>query len=302
MNESFDPAGPRRNADYPWAGFDSDSYFEHNYRRVRDDDRSVVALVRDYFAANLEPSGDGGGLRGIDVGTGPNFYPALSMLPFCDRIDLFEYSETNIAWLERQRSTAWGEVEDSVRAFWEIFSAHPVYRDSCDPAGLGTSLASRTSVVQGSVFDLYVDPHEAYDVGTMFFVAESLSADEREFELAVQRFLGVLRPGGCFAAAMMERSQGYEVDGVRYPATAVTVDDIRRTLTGLGAAAETHYIPLPGVPIRATAGWWWLSGRHRTETGPTAERLRPVRRPAPKQRLNALSRYLRRSLGKIAVL
>ena len=78
-----EPAG--YNADYPWDEFDPEDYFAHNYASLRDDDREILEIVRSYFADQL---GDlpMHSLRGIDVGTGANLYPALAMLPFCEEI------------------------------------------------------------------------------------------------------------------------------------------------------------------------------------------------------------------------
>jgi hypothetical protein len=61
----------------------------------------------------------------------------------------------------------------------------------------------------------------------MFFVAESISANEAEFAHAMSRFTGCLKPGAPFAAAFMENSEGYELGGKNFPAVAVCNEDIR---------------------------------------------------------------------------
>src|SRR3954469_16072732 len=80
-----------QNVDFDWNGFDTAAYHAHNYLSLRDDDRQIIEQVGDHFAATL---GDRRGLRGIDVGTGPNLYPALTMLPFCAEVTLFEHATT----------------------------------------------------------------------------------------------------------------------------------------------------------------------------------------------------------------
>ena len=232
------------NADFPWDSFDSESYFDHNYRSVRHDDRQILEFVRDYFADAKIPAGS----RGIDVGTGPNLYPALAMLPFCEAVELYEFSAHNIDWLRHQRATGWPSWDEGLRDFWKLYSARSEY-GACgeDPRDL---LRRRTKVVQGSVFDLKCEAGERFAVGTMFFVAESLSSDRFEFELAVERFLGAFDRGAPFAAAFMEESKGYEVDGMRFPATAVNASDVRYVLERWATDVELKRIGIDGAPLR----------------------------------------------------
>jgi hypothetical protein len=170
------------------------------------------------------------------------------VLPFVDSLVLYEYSAHNIGWLKGQQAAGWPIWGDGLSAFWELYRADPAYAAfGPDPRPL---LDSRVQVTQGSVFDLDPAVHGWFESGTMFFVAESLSDDYEEFAAAVGRFLGVLRPGAPFAAAFMEMSQGYHVDGVRYPATAVAVDDLRAVLGRGGTALEFERIGTDGGALR----------------------------------------------------
>jgi hypothetical protein len=87
-------------------------------------------------------------------------------------------------------------------------------------------------VEQRSVFDL---PPAQWDLGTMFFVAESITGDPAEFRDAVARFVGALKPGAPFAATFMAGSDGYPVADTRFPALPITAADVREHLTALGA-------------------------------------------------------------------
>jgi hypothetical protein len=73
-----------------------------------------------------------------------------------------------------------------------------------------------------------------FDLGTMFFVAESITNDPGVFRDAVEHFVVALRPDAPFAAAFMAGSAGYEVADTAFPALAITPDDVRRHLTELG--------------------------------------------------------------------
>lgn len=235
------PAGQAtlaRNADYAWDEFSSSAYCEHNYITLRADDREILQLVSHWFARTAgEPAAR---LAGLDVGTGPNLYPALAMLPYCAGLTLREFSASNVAWL-RAAATA---LPEQWLPFWQV--VHPGATPA-EFAAAAAALAERARIEQGSVFDL---PAAAWDLGTMFFVAESISQDPAEFSAAVTAFVRAIRPGGPFAAAFMERSEGYEVDGTRFPATAVAAGDIRRSLDRVGVEVSVHRVKMRPAPLR----------------------------------------------------
>src|SRR5207249_2354150 len=106
--------------------------------------------------------------RGIDIGTGPNLYPTLSMLPFCDEITLFEFSRRNTEWLSAQQRGGWPSWENAWGNFWQVLCQEEPYRDLRQPRN---QLTKRAVVKQGSVYDL--GTAQRWNMGTMFFVAES---------------------------------------------------------------------------------------------------------------------------------
>ncbi|MGH3873792.1 MAG: SCO2525 family SAM-dependent methyltransferase [Pseudonocardiaceae bacterium] len=226
-----------RNSDFPWDDFDSGWYYDHNYKVLRDDDRQIVEIVRDFFAT-LDPLSRG---NGIDVGSGTNLYPALTMLPFCEKITLYEYSLPNVSWLEREvqcYSSSWDP-------FWDLLVEEQPYSSIVSPRKM---LAAKARVEPGSIFDL---PESSWDIGTMFFTAESISPEPAEFKTALGSFIGALRPGAPFSAAFMENSLGYSVDGRYFPAVAVTENDVENGLTGDTKDLEIYRIGLTGSPLRA---------------------------------------------------
>ncbi len=218
------------NSQAPWDSFDSLAYYKHNYRTLREDDRQILAAVRDHFGAHFERR-RGRALRGLDVGAGTNLYPALAMLPWCAEITLFERAAGNVAWLRNEvggneagggNGTGYGENWDE---FWRVLAVHPSYRELDDPRG---ALRAAARVQQG---DLFTDlPEQPFDIGTMFFVAESLSTAHEEFEGAVDKFARALRPGAPFAVAFMENSIGYEVGELVFPACKIVTNDVLESL------------------------------------------------------------------------
>ncbi|WP_018501659.1 SCO2525 family SAM-dependent methyltransferase [Parafrankia discariae] len=205
-----------------WDEFDPGAYHAHNYAVLRDDDREILEGVREFFATRAAAAAAARSLRGLDVGTGSNLYPALSMLPWCDRITLWERSASNVAWLKeeiRSYSSTWDP-------FWKVLTREPAYSGVADPRRV---LADRATVERGSVFDL---PRSQWDIGTMFFVACSISGHMADFRRASDCFLKALVPGAPFAMAYMEKSSGYQVGNIRFPAVSVAMDDIVASLDG----------------------------------------------------------------------
>ena len=228
---------PARNAQFPWDEFAAVDYCDHNYQQLRDDDKEILELVAGWFAQEM---GNRSGGDAIDVGAGPNLYPSLAMLPHSRTVTLLEHSASNVEFLRAHTA----DLPERWAPFWDVVS--PLARHG-DFAKARTLLAERVEVMQGSVFDL---PRSRWDLGTMFFVAESISQDPAEFESAVGCFVRALRPGSPFAAAFMEQSDGYDVAGVRFPATPVGRQEVRACLSALSTELRVERIEMRPAPLR----------------------------------------------------
>jgi hypothetical protein len=243
------------NSQAPWDSFDAQEYFSHNYRTLREDDREILEAVRDHFGNHFGLGGTAN-LAGLDVGAGTNLYPALSMLPWCSTITLFERAPRNVEWL-RDEVEEYGANWDE---FWQVLTEHPAYRAVDDPRH---RLAAAAAVLPGDLFtQLGV---ATADIGTMFFVAESLSTARDEYRGAIDHFARALRPGAPFAVAFMENSDGYPVGGHKFPAYKVDEPEV---IDSLRAYAESDLtvsrIPVPGDPLRAGyTGMLFALGRRR---------------------------------------
>jgi hypothetical protein len=194
-----------------------------------------MSIVRDFFgSATIGPAA-----HAVDVGAGTNLYPALAMLPFCTKLDLVEFSVANLGWLRRQISG----YDDHWDDFWRIYAEHRAYAQLTAPRA---EWARKVAVARGSVFRL---PTQAWDLGTMFFVACSLSTDKAEFHRAVHCFVGSLRPSAPFATAFMADSRGYFVADRWFPAVAIGVDDVAECLASVAYDVDIRLIDI-GDPLR----------------------------------------------------
>jgi hypothetical protein len=237
------------NVDFPWDKFNTSDYLAHNYAKLRADDREIVTTVGDYFAEKCANHPNRGGLRGIDVGTGANLYPTLAMLPFCDQIRLLEFSASNCDWLREQQAGEWPSWPGTWQKFWDVLCQRPEYERFTE-TNMPLELAKRTEVYQGSVLNMNVPQEGPFDIGTMFFVAESISPRHSEFDSAMWHFLNVLRADAPFAIALMEHSRGYQVGDTFFPATDIAVEDVADFLGGCARDIVVKRIAPDGDPLR----------------------------------------------------
>ncbi len=247
------------NAECPWDLFDSESYQQRNYATLHELDQMIIPLLARFFEAqNL-----GGGLRAIDVGPGTNLYPAMSMLPFAKSITLWEHSSANVAWLKEEIRG----YRQSWNQFWQAFAdSSERYGAIKEPSVL---LKKAAEVRKGSIFGL---EEGRWDLGTMFFVAESITGMRDECAKATTRFVRSLKPGAPFAATFMENSQGYVVGGRTFPAVAVTQEDVRALLRDVARDVELHSIRSPHLFRHGYDGMVLVTGvRSGTRSQPPRE-------------------------------
>jgi NNMT/PNMT/TEMT family len=219
------------NADVPWNTFSPQDYWQRNYRKLQAEDQEIIRRVSRFFIAAFRDRPPA--RRGIDVGSGTNLYPALLMLPWTDQILLTDFSESNVGWLRQQLAD-----EDAVwtwRPFWHELRGADRYNEIADPRKYLQEAChdkpGYAGIEQLSVFRL---PKARWDLGTMFFVAESITEDPVEFRAALARFVGALKPGAPFATAFMAGSHGYPVAGTDFPALPIAPDDVQQHFTDLG--------------------------------------------------------------------
>ena len=263
---SGSPTGADKlNDDVDWDQFDSHEYISRNYLAVHHDDEEIILAVRDHFVDHFE--GNPGRVpSGIDVGAGPNLYPAFTMLPWCERITLFERSSENLAYLRRQK--------DSYAPNWDAFWGVLCEGEGNDEyAGLGADPRARfgdaVDVRPGNLYELgQPGPDgevERWAMGTMFFVAESITESNEEFRRGVACFMNALEPGAPFAAAFMEHSMGYPVGDVEFPASDVGALEVRDLLKQYANDVDPIHIGKPGGRLREGYTGMILARGHRND-------------------------------------
>jgi NNMT/PNMT/TEMT family len=233
------------NRDYPWDEFNPEEYFKFNYVNLRDDDREIVEIVRDFLARKDAISPLPRNARGIDVGTGSNLYPALMMLPFCEHITLYEHSEANVQWLRSQHEAGWPSWDEAWKQFWDLLHERKPYKELANPR---KKLTDHVDVIKGDV--LSHAEHDLYDLGTMFFVAESITGQRVEFLDAMDQFFSMLKPDALFAMAFMEHSKGYHVGTQQFPATDIGETEVWNCLRERASDFSLHRLSAEDKPLR----------------------------------------------------
>jgi hypothetical protein len=232
LRSMADAAMRVRNAEAPWSDFSSHDYWRHNYEKMQPEDQEIIRRVSLFFIRAF--AGRGPARGAIDVGSGTNLYPALLMLPWTERILLTDHSASNVRWLRRHVADDapwtwqpfWQELRE-LEGYDRIGEPRKQLREAC------AGLPGHAGIERHSVFDL---PAARWQLGTMFFVAESITEEDAEFRAAIEGFVGALQPGAPFAATFMADSAGYPVADTRFPALRITADDVTERLTELGVS------------------------------------------------------------------
>lgn len=243
-----------RNAYYRWAEFDSEAYFQHYYGEPHPDDDCVVRLA---VAAMKSALPLGVELDVVDVGTGPNLISLFCALPRARRLTVWEYAESNIAWLESE--FARDVMRPQWRHFWNI--AREAYLPEIhlpeDPIPL---LRERCHLQRASIFDL---PARQWQAATMFYCAESITERQDEFEAACAAFARCVRQGGTLAAAFLARSTGYAVNESSYPALSLSVESTVHAFAPYADGLKAEAVARDHQVRSGYSGFIFLTGRAR---------------------------------------
>ncbi|MER5738583.1 class I SAM-dependent methyltransferase [Streptomyces sp. NPDC002262] len=204
---------PRRNADADWDAWPVEAYLAENYRSLHPCD---VAVIR-HHSALYRRLGPGSVERSVEFGAGPNLYPLMPAATACRAVDALEPGAAGHAYLRAQ-------LRDGPDPSWQPFYALCRRLDPALPRTLAEALRGVTAV-RG---DVRAVRRHAYGLGSMSFVAESVTEDHEEFARVCRDFADCVRPGGHLLAAFMENMPSYRIgDGPLWPACPVDAGVVR---------------------------------------------------------------------------
>lgn len=226
-----------------WERFDPVEYAERNYlRRVLPADQHIVQIAAERLAAAMG-SPPRKVVDAIDVGTGPNLYPAMLVAPYLahdGRLALLEYAGPNRRYLEATLLDDPERVDPTVAPGWARFEDLMVTATDARYRGALDRVRRLAWVTPGSIWHL---PTRAADLVTSFFVAESITTSRRALWQAIRSLARCLRPDGLLVAAHMLGSSGWPAgEGTHFPAVPLTAADLRRAYLDAGLDADLEVV------------------------------------------------------------
>jgi hypothetical protein len=211
--------------------FDPVEYVWRNYgERILGDDYKLCQMLSfalDYLGIENANT--------VDLGCGPNLYPAMLLAPHSREIDLLEYSSKN-----REFVTNWFEEQELSEDLLHVFDKFEDVMVSLRGGryrGVQDKLRfmrerKRLRLSFGDTFNL---PKRLWKVALHFFVGDSLTNQKLVFPDTVRTVKGVLDPEGVsFAAYMLNdpNHEGYQAgDGKLFPNVSQTATEIHNTYT-----------------------------------------------------------------------
>lgn len=197
------------NEGHPWdKGFGPEAYGSENYYEISDLDREILTDLDTFYTKEI-PMG-----KALSVGTGSNLYPILALLAYVDEIDLTDFSENNLQYLNQQKN--------NLDPRWDLWIAELRRLNPERYENFDFQKAFREKVTVKKADILSDDfPKQEYDHISMHSVAESISSRGSHFRKAVKNFLQAGKPGATVDAVFVSNSAGYSSPGRRFPAYAI---------------------------------------------------------------------------------
>lgn len=204
-----------------WQDFDPEEYSRRNYlNAILPEDQSIVRFVAKYLNDNCS---EGQFKSVIDVGAGPNLYPALTIAPFVasgGNLILADPVLENRDFLSKAiaRLDEWSEFTKLLRSTY--------------PSRYSSAFLPKGVLVDD--VDIYNLPKNSFDCVMSFFVAESITDSLDMVRQAIGSLKASLKPGGVLITAHTTGAIGYFAGlSTNFPATPISISDIESFYEGL---------------------------------------------------------------------
>jgi len=216
-----------------WKNFNPETYIKHNYSNIHQEDKQIIRrLVKFYSQHHLLK-------LGLDIGTGPNLYPLILMLPITKKIESIDFNRQNINYLK-------GQIMKMNRNWKRFFNfIKKIYKQS--GINLINSLKTKVIIKQGDIYQL---AEEKYDLVSMFFCAESITNDYEKFSSVCNKLINSVKINGLIVAAFMENSSQFFVGKIRHKTYLVNIKCLKKIFSPRVKNLKIYKIHKAKIPLR----------------------------------------------------
>ncbi|MEV6280173.1 hypothetical protein [Nocardia sp. NPDC051832] len=229
-----------------WDDFDAEEYVERNYGRgVLSEDRQIIEFVTSALR-EMEIDIDSQ-CTVADIGSGPNLYPSLLISPYISEDGSLELVDIAAQNLDHLQCVLDG-IDDHRLSKWKRFEKY--IHSLGVPADL-QKVRRLSTIKKGSIYEL--EPTR-YDAVLSFFVGDSITDKETQFDFATTSLMNSLKPSGLFIVAHMIGSTGYFAgEQTFFPAVSLTMEQIQRKYNQYGSC--TYRAVVRGDHEQARSGY-----------------------------------------------
>jgi hypothetical protein len=206
-----------------WERFDPEDYVSDHYTaQIVPEDQEIIRFVSEKLKGEHLRLGSASLVA--DIGSGPNFYPAMLLAPYVaddGAIDMVEYSSANRGYVEAALARYADQGDMGEWAKYEQFMVGTAGRHYHGAYG---KVCKISYPVQGSIFAL---PRNRYDIVTSYFVSDSITTSRAEFWESIRAISQSVKPGGLLVLAHMIGSHEYPAGtNTHFPSVELTPSDV----------------------------------------------------------------------------
>ncbi|ETR67485.1 MAG: methyltransferase NNMT/PNMT/TEMT [Candidatus Magnetoglobus multicellularis str. Araruama] len=231
----------KKNEYSSWNQFDPGAYVYQNYQRMMPEDHEIISIISNELR-NMDIPLKHFQIVG-DIGAGPNLYPGMLIAPYVSEtglIELIEPALPNRTYLKKLFNNLSLYEHPSMEQSWFNYESEII--EIC--GNIYTNALKRlhqlAKIKNGSIYDL---PENKYEFVSCYFVAESITPDYDQFQLALNKVVHSADKGGIIVTTHMLHSEGYQAGkNTKFPAVKISLDQLKASLIKTGLNHSNYKI------------------------------------------------------------
>ncbi len=198
----------------------------------------------------------------LELGGGPTIYQLISLSQYPVKINFTEYLEQN-----RREIQMW--LDKHPKKFpWRKYFHHV---RKIDPELTKLKISRHENMLRQKIVDirqidirhpqLPSEPQREYDIVSSHFVAESITANHKEWQQHVENIANFVKPGGNLLLSSIIQATKYRVGHHYFPAIAISSEQIKAELQHRGISTVSEDFVAAETPEQGYAGLHILHGK-----------------------------------------